>query len=76
MKIQCLFIVRDERTGPELLVAWDEYTIYENAEGWHEECTEALADLQYLRHAYIDIEVDESELTKKLMGSTITGKVV
>lgn len=82
MKIQCLFVIRDRHHGlpgcPELLEAWDEYSIDENVEGWHEACTKALAALEgeYLKHAYVDIEVDIDDITDKIMGSTISGKVV
>ncbi len=44
MKIECLFIVRDERSSPELLTAWDEYTISENADAkprWNQ-CAEII----------------------------------
>jgi hypothetical protein len=49
---------------PELLVAWDEYTIDENFEGWHSACMAALSamggDLD--QHRYITLRVPEDVL--------------
>lgn len=77
MKIQCLFILRNGESGPELLTAWDEYTVMENAEGWTEDCEKALAAVKtdIVRHAYVDIEVDDEELAAKLVSPCLKGKI-
>ncbi len=78
MIINCLFIVRDKKCGPELLVAWDEFSVDDNFEGWEEDCQKALASLQgeYTNQAYVDIQVQDSDLEEKLYGSELQGKVI
>ena len=50
---------------PELLTAWDEWTIDENPDGWQDECKRCLdavgSDLS--SHRYIDLYIDEHELS-------------
>lgn len=43
MEIQTLWIMRKDADNPELLEAWDEFTIEDNPEGFHEACQRALA---------------------------------
>lgn len=47
VEVRSLWITRKSIDGgfhfPELLVAWDEYGIDENYEGWREACDDALA---------------------------------
>lgn len=57
---------------PELLEAWDDYSIDENFEGWHESCKQAMAamgdDLDQYR--YITFRVDEDFLHDAFFVST------
>lgn len=78
MVIHCLFIVRSKKCGPELLVAWDEFSVDENFEGWEEDCHETLTSLQgeYTHQTYVDIELQDSDLEEKLYGSELQGKVI
>lgn len=79
MKLRCLFIQRNKQSGPELLVAWDEYTISENYEGWEKECEEALAPIrkeQTITCAYVDVLVNDEELANRLHLPPIPGKIV
>lgn len=79
MKIHCLFVVRDDRSGVELLEAWDEYSVDENFEGWKEACKTSLTPVLLdgvLKHGYIDIEVDEGEIDRAMDVTEIPGKVL
>lgn len=77
MKIKCLFIVRDKHSGPELLVAWDEYTIADNYGGWQEECELSLKSISTdcQTQGYVDIEVSDTALEAALADVEIPGKV-
>lgn len=77
MKIHCFFIVRDERSGPELLEAWDEYTIEDNPGGWEDACKASLARLQtsIQTHVVVVIEVSDDALNKKLFPDSIPGSI-
>lgn len=69
MNIVGLFILRHyEPTTPELVTAWDEYTVDENPEGWKKECDRMLAMIgdDVLSKGFITISVRESELLKAL----------
>jgi hypothetical protein len=61
----------------ELMVAWDEYCVDENREGFEEECEKAKkswgSDLHQWRE--IDIEVDEKELRAKFRTGTLEGTI-
>ncbi len=79
MIIHCLFIVRDGAPIPELLVAWDEFMVEENLQGWEKDCRDTLAAVgsEVQRSAYIDIRVDGVELEKRLVyASELDGAVV
>lgn len=87
MILKCLFIIRKSHMAdcnpncpmPELLVAWDEYTIDENGEGWLEECEEQLkackTDVEVSR--VIEVEVDVPHVRRLLLPPTevVQGKV-
>jgi hypothetical protein len=78
MIIKCLFIVRSKTCGPELLVAWDEYIADENREGWRVACCEAMAEVEneIIGHAYVDLDLKDSDLAKALETSVIPGVVL
>lgn len=78
MIIKCLFIVRDKRCGPELLVAWDEHTIADNYGGWEEECRLSLKSISTTceTQGYVDIEVPDAALERALGPIEIPGKIV
>jgi len=76
MKIHCLFVVR-EHSGPELLEAWDEYSVNENVEGWNESCQHHLNKVKesgLMSHTFLDIEVDDNELGK-VLNPVLSGKI-
>lgn len=79
MKIICLFITRSyEPDNPELLVAWDEYSIDNNLKGFDEECDKALKAVgnDILNKAYVTVKVDEDSIMKILRPSgTIEGVI-
>ena len=78
MKIECLFIVRNEQSGPELLTAWDEYTVCDNYEGWQTACSNALesVDGDYEKQRIITIEVPDDALEVALEKAEIQGKII
>ena len=77
MKIKCLFGMRSNGYGIELMVAWDEYCIDENSEGFEEDCKKAKAswgsDLETTR--LVDIEVDEDDLRSLFFPNKMSGKL-
>jgi len=78
MKIECLFIVRNEQSGPELLTAWDEFSVDENPEGYQKECDKALKSLEddeRRSHRYIEIDVSDDDLMKAMGKQEIRGKI-
>lgn len=77
MKIQCLFIIRDETSGPELLEAWDGEMVAENFKGWEEYCQLSLENVrsQISHHFFVDVEVSDEALTKLAKIPTIEGIV-
>jgi len=77
MKIECLFIVREEAEGPELIAAWDEYSISENPKGWESECNDVLRALNgaYLRHRYVTVSISDPKLAEALSNAEIPGKL-
>lgn len=83
MKISILFGQRKEtydwEYGPEVLVAWDEYSIDENPDGFEKECDKAKykyeAEMAAMR--VIEIEVDGDKIRDLLMGrSVVPGKIL
>lgn len=79
MRLTCLFITRPySPDNPELLVAWDEYSIDNNNEGFTEECDKALKAVgdDILNKAYVTVNVDEDAILKILLPSgTIEGVI-
>jgi hypothetical protein len=62
MKIHTLWAVRiSSPDEPELVTAWDEYSVDANPEGWHKDVAEGLdswgSDLE--THRFIDIEIPD-----------------
>ncbi len=81
MKIKCLFIVREPTDEiPELIAAWDEYSIDEHPEGWKEDCDQALETITKhypvgITSRFITIDVSDSEIIAAMKAPTIPGKV-
>lgn len=77
MVIHCLFGMRDSKSSPELLTAWDENQVRENQEGWEADCQMTLKEMEseYERHAYVDIRVEGVRLARQVWGSDIPGTV-
>lgn len=71
MRLKCLFIERHgaaQGDDPELLQAWDEWTIAENEEGWLAACQESLDACKgdVARKAFVYIEVPTHQILKAL----------
>jgi len=77
MKIHVLFGVRKEayegQYGTEVRLAWDEYCIEENPEGWDEAVEkerQAIGDdMQAMRVVVLD--VNENEIRKLIIGTPV-----
>lgn len=79
MYITCLFIERRKNEGPELLLAWDEYSIEENPEGFREACTKTLSTLQgeFIRQQLIELDINDQKLEQALNNNpTIKASVI
>ena len=81
MVIHCLFLIRrgppESICYPELLVAWDEHQVRENADGWDEDCSKALKEIddEVERFAYVDLDVKDAQLEKQIFGTAISAVV-
>lgn len=61
MLIHTLWFWRKTEEGPELLLAWDGYSVDQNVKGWEALCAakldEVRPEMSGLGYRYIDIEV-------------------
>lgn len=73
MVIHCLFVIREEKDPPELLVAWDEHQVRDDLGGWEEDCQSSLAELEgaYIRSTYVDVRVAGTQLEELVWGSEV-----
>lgn len=75
MDIASLWIKRKgyEDVAPELLVAWDEYSIEENWDGWASACHDALKACgdEVLDKRFINLSVQQSQIEAIFMRGTI-----
>jgi len=72
MILRCLFGQMresyEEEHAPELLLAWDEYCVDTNPEGFEDECKRVMSALtDYVAYKVIDIEVDGRQIRKLLL---------
>lgn len=78
MIIETLWIKRQYEDTPELLVAWDEFSVDENPEGFAEDCASALLkigdDLAASRQ--IQISVLTTSIDAAFVPSVVTGVVI
>lgn len=78
MILHCLFICRKgQESNPELLLAWDEYSVDENVEGFEQARTEALKSCQseIAVTSMVYVEVPDQELLDAIHPATLKGKV-
>jgi hypothetical protein len=79
MRIVTVFGLRTyEPNSPELLVAWDEYAVDENGEGWQDAKAKAIAEIgdELLTSAEVSIEVSEANILSILRPiGTVKGEV-
>jgi len=75
--IKTLWGVRKGENTPELMEAWDEYSIDQYREGWSEACQKAIdrwgTDLDAYR--YIQIVVNLNKIEQAFAPSTVSGNV-
>lgn len=70
MKLRCLFILRHGENNPELLLAWDEYSIDGHESGFKQDCEDALKQLDDVRaSSIIDVNVHEQTVMGLLVPS-------
>lgn len=76
MIIETLWIKRKYgNTPPELVAAWDEFSIDENPQGWQDACTKALDSIgdDLAEHRYIQIRANVSSVWAV---PTVEGEIV
>ncbi len=75
--IETLWGVRKGESTPELMEAWDEYSIDQYREGWSEACQKAITswgtDLDAYR--YIQIVVNLNKIEQTFEASMVSGDV-
>lgn len=78
MKIICLFGQRRDPEIIELMVAWDEYCVDANVEGFDEACDAAKRSWRddLLESRVVEIEVDEDAIRARFEPVRMTGRVV
>lgn len=82
MEIETLWIIRKSADAPpeppELLEAWDEFSIDENPPGYKEACENALSavgdDVEEAR--YITLKIETQQITDAFAPASATGQVI
>ena len=64
MDVATLWIRRPDSDVPELMAAWDGYSLEENYEGWEKACKQALAEVagDVAAFRYLNISVSDNVL--------------
>lgn len=76
MLIHCLFALSALGDVPELIVAWDQYKVEEQPQGFREACDEALGLYDgEPPHEYIDVEIDEAVLLDAFSRPILQGAI-
>lgn len=79
MLIKSLWAWRKNEDSPELLLAWDEFSVDENFDGWQNECRTALdsmkSDISDLGYRYLDLRVDASAIEECFYTNEVEAKV-
>ena len=79
MNIEALFGLRKgfENDYAELMVAWDEYSIESNPDGWDDQCAAAMASWgdDLAQHRIITITVDDGSISALFGPAQVTGIV-
>ncbi len=79
MRITCLFGQRKSQPEAiELMVAWDEYCIDSNPEGFEEDCEKAKKSWgdELLQWRLLDLSTNEENIKKLFDSPTLPAKVV
>lgn len=68
MKLRCLFSCDDQNESPELILAWDEYSIDENEEGWSDALKKEKERLSIgaIPHAVVTLKVSASDILQRI----------
>lgn len=64
MDVAMLWIRRPDSDIPELVAAWDGYSIEENYEGWEKACQRALDEVKgdLAAYRYVNVKVSDASL--------------
>ncbi len=75
--VKTLWGWRKNEDNPELMEAWDEYTIDSYPEGFTEACEKAIASWgdDLYAHRYIDLHIDLEEISATFDPPVINAKV-
>lgn len=77
MIVKSLWFWRKGEDSPEMLTAWDEFTVDENWEGWQADCAKHLdavrPDMSDLGYRYVDIRVDAETIEQMFYTNEIEG---
>lgn len=78
MIIHTLWGARHGESTPELMTAWDEYSVDNNREGFNDDCKRAIKswgdDLQDHRR-YVDVEVSEDAFMAVFNTTLVEGRI-
>ena len=77
MKLHCLFGLRKGYELPELMVAWDEYCVDSNPEGFEEDCEKAKESWgdDLVAHRMIEVKIDEEQLRAQFTTGEMKGEI-
>ena len=79
MKLMCLFGLRKgyEEEMPELMVAWDEYCVDANPEGFHDDCEKAKKSwgTDLVAHRMIEVRINEDQLRAQFANGELEGEI-
>lgn len=77
MIVETMWGLRRGEQVPELMVAWDEFSVDSYSDGWREACEKARESWgrDLLEFRYVKIDVDEDAIEKAFRPSTIQGDV-
>ena len=79
MLVKSLWFWRKNEDSPEMIQAWDEFSVDDNFDGWQDACRKALdsvrPDMSDLGYRYVDISVDLDKISEMFWANEIKGSV-
>lgn len=76
--VKTLWGWRKSEDSPELMEAWDAFSVDGYQDGWEEACQKAIASWgdDLYAHRYIDIEVDADQVMQTFWPAKLEGEIV